>query len=95
MQYQNKIEYELVREELLKLKECITSYMGFVIGGSGVAFFGIAAVSKNPGSHEILGFSCILLSVIVSLVLYILFYKFNSHNRFAGYCKLLIVKSKG
>ncbi|MCA9730693.1 hypothetical protein KC799_01095 [candidate division KSB1 bacterium] len=89
MQKQNLDEYRFIRNELEQLKNCITAYMGFILGGSGVAFFGISAVAKIPDSHNALAYSCFLISYVIPLVLLILFYKFNSHNRYAGYCKLL------
>jgi hypothetical protein len=89
MQSQNIHEYKLVREELFKLKDCITTYIGFVIGGASAAFLSIVAMHKSDISNISIGCVCFLLSTIVTLVLMVLLYKFNSHNRFAGYCKLL------
>ena len=40
MQKQNLSEYDFVRRELAALRNCITTYMGFVMGGSGVVYFG-------------------------------------------------------
>ncbi len=97
MQKENKSEYEFIRKELSELRNCITTYMGFVIGGSGVFIFIISMLYKaqndNPDLFTIHATSIIIAllvsSIIVSLVLLILFYKFNSYNRYAGYCKLL------
>lgn len=89
MQKQNLGEYEFIRKELTELKNCITTYTGFVIGGSGIAFFGSSALTESEKLNENIVFAFLISSIIVSLVLMILFYKFNSHNRFAGYCKLL------
>lgn len=89
MQSQNLKEYEFIRDEMLRIKECITTYIGFVIGGSGVAFLGLANISNNIEQHTLISFTSFLLSFTVTLVLSILFYKFNSYNRLAGYCKLL------
>ena len=89
MQAQNIREYELVRAEMTSVKDCMTNYIGFVLGGSGVALFGV--ISLGTFTTNLLGLSYVSLfiSILISLVLMILFYKFNSHNRFAGYCKLL------
>lgn len=86
MQYQNVKEYQIIREEMSKLKDCITTYMGFTLGGTGLVFAGFAATSIE-GYPPI--FASLLLSLVVSLVLTIIYYKFNSHNRYAGYCKIL------
>ena len=34
-------------------------------------------------------FTPIAIALVITLVLLIVYYKFNSHNRYAGYCKLL------
>jgi|GEM_PF-5869847 len=89
MEKQNLREYELIREEMLSLKNCITNYMGFVIGGSGVAYYGLVSITNGSNSFSRIAYAPLFLSFIVTSVLLILFYKFNSHNRYAGYCKLL------
>ena len=89
MKEQNVKEYELVRQEMITVKECITKYIGFVFGGTGLAVYGMIAVGHSKISLYEIAFTCFTLSMIISFVLLILFYKFNSHNRFAGYCKLL------
>jgi hypothetical protein len=89
MENQSIQEYKLVREEMTRLKDCLTNYVGFALGGSGAAIMGIT--SFRDLWSEIIGmpFVALILSLLVSMVLLIIFYKFNSHNRFAGYCKLL------
>ena len=89
MQTQNIHEYEAIREELLNIKNCMTTYMSFILGGSGIAFFGLGAVSNESYHLIILSYTPFTMSIIITLVLLILFYKFNSHNRLAGYSKLL------
>ncbi|MEW6657671.1 MAG: hypothetical protein AB1424_03325 [Thermodesulfobacteriota bacterium] len=95
MQSENVKEYEMVREEMSSVKDCITKYIGFVLGGSGAAVFLIARMGQNLNKENLQiydfesGFVCLSLSIIINFVLLILFYKFHSHNRFAGYCKLL------
>jgi len=37
MQSENVKEYELIRDEMSTVKDCITRHIGFVLGGSGVA----------------------------------------------------------
>lgn len=89
MEQQNVREYELIREEMLKVKECTTQYMSFVIGGSGVAAVAIALFSGRDADPLAIGYVAMILSLLASLVFLILFYKFRSHNRFAAYCMLL------
>lgn len=100
MQSQNLEEYKLIRKELESLKICITTYVGFVLGGAGVAilFIGRGMMDANcppdcPMDLRPLGYAALALSLVVSSVFSILLYKFNSHNRFAGYCKLLTQES--
>ena len=90
MQSQNLSEYILVRKELQEVKNCITQYMGFVLGGSSLSFIGVWFSRRNGEDFLAPAYISLSLSIIVVLVLVILFYKFNSHNRFAGYRKLLI-----
>jgi hypothetical protein len=82
-------EYIYIRDEMQNLKNCITNYVGFVLGGSGIAFIGFQFTKADDRLTEISAFVSIVLAIILSLVLSIILYKFNSHNRYAGYCKLL------
>ena len=47
----------------------------------------------NSMSSDAMGpyasFTPIAIALLIMLVLLIVYYKFNSHNRYAGYCKLL------
>ena len=88
----NVTEHGLVRTEMLDLKSCITTYVGFVLGGAAAGVFALASAvsSKNPpGSQLALGIASEVGALIATLVLLLLSYKFVSHNRYAGYCKLL------
>ncbi|KAA3618540.1 MAG: hypothetical protein D8M58_21390 [Calditrichaeota bacterium] len=90
MELSNFKEYRFLRTELQNLKNCITNYMGFVLGGSGLSFIAFQLLSnKGPLNTEYVAQISLILSIVISLVLSIIFYKFNSHNRYAGYCKLL------
>ncbi|MEW5948525.1 MAG: hypothetical protein AB1711_03845 [Thermodesulfobacteriota bacterium] len=98
----NVEEYKLIRQEMINLKDCITKYIGYVFAGSGAMIYGLAKVNNStsplssaqpnvilsPFPAEVT-FIAASFSMLVSLVLLMLFYKFNSHNRFAGFCKLL------
>ncbi|NWG75029.1 MAG: hypothetical protein HXY24_10550 [Rubrivivax sp.] len=89
MQAENVKEYELIRGEMITVKDCITRYIGYVFGGSGAAIYGMARMEKTPISYSEMVLIAFSLATIISFVLLILYYKFYSHNRFAGYCKLL------
>ena len=89
MQAQNVEEYKAIREELARVRSCITSYVSFVVLGSGPGFGFLAGkVSENP-SNLAMAFAAILLGILSTLVLFLLSYKFTSCNRYAGYSKLL------
>ena len=91
MQNSNVKEYSSIRMEMNNLKECITKYIGYAFAGSGAMIYGLARIeSSNTGSisHEI-AFIAAAFSMLLSLILLVIFYKFDSHNRFAGYCKML------
>lgn len=91
MQAQNVAEYQEIRKELAALKECITTYVGFVLVGSAAAVWGLAVNTSGVGPrHMAMALASILLAWVSVLVLFLLSYKFTSHNRCAGYCKLLM-----
>lgn len=85
----NEKEYKIIRDEIKNLKNCITNYLGFVLGGSGLSFVGFLSINDYEKHLIPIAFLSLILAVTISLVLCILFYKFHSHNRYAGYCKLL------
>jgi len=89
MEISNSQDYHFIREEMKNLKNCITHYLGFVLGGSGVSFIGFYTIDNHVDKYELIAFISLILAVTISIVLFIIFYKFNSHNRYAGYCKLL------
>lgn len=82
-------EYEFMRYEMESLKSCITTYVGFVIGGVGAAIFGFAKDTPVPNNFGAIVYSALALALIIDLVLSVLMYKFHSHNRYTGYCAAL------
>jgi hypothetical protein len=97
MQTSSLKEYESIRLEMRDVKDCITKYVGFTFGGSGVAVVGLVAVYQlatgAEGTSFRIAIGCMALSALLPLILLVLVYKFNSHNRFAGYCKLLALET--
>jgi hypothetical protein len=90
MQSENVPEYKAVREEITTIKNCITTYVGIVVLGSATSFWGLAArASEKEPERLAMGFVSILLGITSMFVLFLLSYKFTSHNRCAGYSKLL------
>ncbi len=72
----------------MSIKACITTYMGYVLSGAGAGLFGMAAIRKSTDVY-FMSYASASIAVVISLVLFVIFYKFNSHNRGAGYCKVL------
>jgi len=71
------------------IKDCITNYMGFTVGGTAAAIGALLAADTTKVSRDLLCIGSLVLASVATLLLCILIYKFNSHNRYAGYCKLL------
>lgn len=46
-QMQREKELELLRKEMINLKDCITKYLGYVFAGSGAAVYGIGRMDKS------------------------------------------------
>lgn len=90
MQPQNLEEYKGLRTELTTLKECITTYVGFIAAGAAVSFWGLADKMTEPEENRLgMALAAVLLAIASTFVLLLLSYKFTSHNRYAGYSKLL------
>jgi hypothetical protein len=88
-------EYKLIRDELLKLKDCITTYVGFAVAAAAPAFwFLIGKVDRQSASLP-MAVGGLALAAVYEAVLLLISYKFTSHNRFAGYCKLLTHEKGG
>lgn len=85
MRPENLKEYDYIRRELAEVKSCTTQYIGFVLGGSGLALVALTFAGNRPVGPLALFYTPLALSLILLLVLFVLYYKFNSHNRFAGY----------
>lgn len=89
MQSQNFAEYKAVRQELAHVRTCITTYVRYVVVGAAPALWFLAGRTSEPHSALGMSFAAILLSLMSMLILFLLSYKFTSHNRCAGYSKLL------
>ena len=96
------IEAGILRGEVENVKNCITQYVGFALGGSGFALIVIPLLTQfiiNTGEKDrlhtaqnLVGFAAFALVWIVMLITIVLFYKFNSHNRYCGYLMMLTMK---
>lgn len=86
-------EVRLLRSELVELKRCLTTYLGFIFAGASAAGFGLLRLGQMASENDFLaaglGILTLGLSFMMDFITIIIFYKFNSHNRLAGYCKLL------
>jgi hypothetical protein len=82
-------EYKLLRAEMINTRECVTDYMGFTLGSAGVAAISLSIAAESGNNAAAVVVASLLLSLLATCVASIMFYKFNSYNRYAGYCKLL------
>lgn len=93
MQKQNFQEYVSLRKEIDSIKKCVTDYMGFLILGIGAAFSVWGTIgAKSTETYNVilpLGYSSLAISMVAVFMLFILIYKFISHNRYVGYSILL------
>ena len=101
MQMQNIDEYRILRSEIEAVKSCITQYVGYMLTGSGLIFTvsplaTYYVLNRDNLQHErlqqvetILVFVSFVFCLIVSLITLIIFYKFNSHNRYCGYVRAI------
>jgi len=80
-------ELNILRAELLNLKDCITKYLGFIFAGLGASIYGLARLNEITSVYA--SYFSLTISNIVTFIAIIFFYKFHSHNRLAGYCKAL------
>jgi len=83
-------EYELLKKDITDIKKYINDYIGYIIGTNGVAFGLFAYLSLDKNSSFDAKFISLFLGLSILFFLYsIVIYKFNSHNKLAGYIRLL------
>lgn len=87
MKSHNVKEYELIRKEIEELKKCINQYISYLFGGSGIALCTIFL--NNSYSPLIISIISIIVAILVMSLNYLLLYKYISHNRYAGYLRLI------
>jgi len=81
-------EYEILKSEVAEVKACITRYIGYIIGLTGLAGLSIKYFS-SPSSVFTLLLIIQVAALLIILLFEIIWYKFNSHNRYVGYIQLL------
>jgi len=82
-------EYKIICEEMSSIRNCITNYIGLTVGSAGAAAAFLTAMVKSDWDVSFVVALSLVLSLLVTGVASIIFYKFNSYNRLAGYRKLL------
>ncbi len=83
-------EYQNLRRDTAEVRACITRYIGYIIsaiGFSGALKFFLSDKMKSLESNFIL---LIITLLIVTLLFEVIWYKFESHNRFVGYMQILM-----
>jgi len=94
MNKNSTVEYNNLRSDLKEIKSCITRYIGYIIGISGLtAVIAKYLIASETGSGLApRPFSAIVIVTSIFMVTFlfeILWYKFKSHNRYSGYMQLL------
>lgn len=91
MNRRNLKEYQIIKQELNEIKNCITKYVAILFGESGISFFLTIYIKEKEFSDNSFPLILFLLfSIALTLsIFYVLIYKFKSHNRYAGYLKLI------
>lgn len=82
-------EYQILKDDTVELRSCITRYIGYIISVTGISgFFKYFFSSSNNliGILILLTFSI----VVVTFLFEIIWYKLKSHNRYVGYIQLLM-----
>jgi len=70
MQPENLREYEIIRNEMFTVKDCITKYIGYVFAGFGAAIYGLVRIGFDPqDSNKLIIFSMIF-SITITAVLF-------------------------
>jgi hypothetical protein len=87
-------EYEKIRLEIRDVQNCITEYVkrffevGVIVIGA-VWYLQRDIPDAAKGSPDAYAYVCLLLSYVVLAFTCILFHKFNTHNRYAGYARAI------
>ena len=95
-------EYQILKNEVVGIKDCITKYVGYIIGSNGIAFLIFSSIKNNSNTDSTQSTHLINISdiiqpdivlvaeiIIILSIYYIINYKFASHNRYVGYLQLL------
>jgi len=84
-------EYKLLKVDIIEIKQCITRYVGYIIGSNGVAFLIFGYLKRGETGSMAFSDTTVLIiqCFIITSLYYVLVYKFKSHNRYVGYTQLL------
>jgi hypothetical protein len=87
-------EYGKIREEIRTIQDCITEYVkrffevGVLVTGA-IWYLQKNIPDANKANPDAYAYVYLLLSYIILAFAGILFHKFNTHNRYAGYARTL------
>lgn len=82
-------EYHNLRQDTAEVRNCITKYLGYIIGIIG--FSGIVKYVYTKDAKLIHNLLLIVITlVVITLLFEVIWYKFKSHNRLVGYMQLII-----
>lgn len=85
-------EYEVLKDEVKNIRDCITQYLSYIIGLSAITGIIVNIVIDDNKENDSLYIMILLLVTlfIITLLFDIVWYKFKSHNRFVGYIQLIL-----
>lgn len=84
----NVKEYESIRQEIQATRTLATTFLSISMGGSGISYVALNGWFNMSDDLTIATFS-FLVSAIICGFYYLALYSYQSHNRFAGYSKLI------
>jgi hypothetical protein len=92
MHWRLEKEYELMRGEIIAIQSCITEYMKMFYGAAAAFIGAYGLFLGHDKQNPLQGFDAyvpLFLAYIVLSFATVIFHKFNTHNRYAGYARAL------
>ena len=94
MFFASEKEYELLKKETAEIRDCITKYVGYIIGVTAISSAALKYWMGRSGAEQSKEQSIAILfaaasMIVLTLLFEVIWYKFKSHNRHIGYLTLL------
>ncbi|HLP51137.1 MAG TPA: hypothetical protein VK154_09665 [Chitinophagales bacterium] len=91
----NMDEYKQIRVEMESVRACLRQYISYSLGGAGIIYLSVNNyVPMNKAADRIdLALVYMFSAALISAFFHLSLYKFNSLNRYSGYCKLISLET--